>query len=272
MKKNINILIIVMVMVIVIITIIITLINGRIQTKNLFEAIENNEIELVEKAIKRGAWINSRKHFISIPELMFTNPTPLVNACKFGYEDIVYLLVEKGADLEKKDGCTGATPLLAALHGNKQNRFDLANYLIKKGANVFITQKTNSALQKSIVVLGTDEELTINKGFDLFKYLVNEGVELNILHGHESVLTYAAHYNNYNVVKYLIENEYFNVNAYDDKNETALIVAAKNERIEIAELLISLGADKTLKDSNNKTAYDYALELENEDICRLTKP
>ncbi|MBR5515341.1 MAG: hypothetical protein IKU52_03975 [Clostridia bacterium] len=52
------------------------LINGNIQTRKLFDAIEKNEVDRVEKVINKGAWINRRKHIIAVSELVYTNSTP----------------------------------------------------------------------------------------------------------------------------------------------------------------------------------------------------
>ncbi|MBR5515340.1 MAG: hypothetical protein IKU52_03970 [Clostridia bacterium] len=52
--------------------------------------------------------------------------------------------------------------MLAALHGAKQNRFSLAKYLIKKGADIYTSQKNNTVLEETLVVLESDEEFTIN--------------------------------------------------------------------------------------------------------------
>ena len=234
--------------------------NGAYQTKKLFGAIESGDYVGVKQAVEKGAWINARKHLLHVPNLIPKNPTPLIVACEKGDEKIISLLLDNGADINKKDSYTGQTPLLAALHGTKENRFLIAMSLLEKGADPFAVQKTTSPLEETLVVLDSDDEQTIEDGFKLFKYLIEQRVDLDICRGKENVLTYASHYGNYNVVEFLIKEEYFDINSKDLAGDTALIAAIKNEQAQIVYLLLELGADKFPKDSEGKTAYDYAVE------------
>lgn len=243
--------------------------NGVYQNKKLFGAIERGDYEGVNQAIEKGAWINTRKHLLHVPNLISKNPTPLTIACEKGNEKIISLLLDSGADINKKDSYTGQTPLLAALHGTKANRFSIAMFLLEKGADPFSVQKTTSPLEETLVVLASDDEQTIEEGFELFKYLIERQVSIDICRGKENVLTFATHYGNYNVAEFLIKENYFDINSKDLAGDTALIVATKNNQAQIIQLLLELGADKSLTDSKGKTAYDYAVELNNKDVIIL---
>lgn len=234
------------------------LLNGYFQNKLLFRAIECNNYDEAKSAIKHGAFINTRQHLLYIPEIAPTNPTPLISACKEGHQRIVELLLTNGADVNKADNYTGETPLIASLHGRKQNRFSLAFYLINCGANINITQNSNSAFQETLLVLETDTEETIQEGFRLFQYLMENNVDKTVYNSKENVLTYATHYRNYNVVNFLLENDYCEVNEIDGNGSTALITAAKYNQIDIVSLLLDYGADKSFTDFAGKSAYDYA--------------
>ena len=72
--------------------------------------------------------------------------------------------------------------------------------------------------------------------------------------------------------KNLIEENYFDVDSKDSAGNTALIVATKNNETQIIQLLLQLGADKSIKDAEGKTAYDYAVELELVDFLEILKP
>lgn len=246
--------------------------NGVYQTNRLFCAIESSDYAGVKRAIEKGAWINARKQLLHVPNLIPQNPTPLIIACEKGDEKIVLLLLDSGADIEGKDSYTGQTPLLAALHGTKANRFSLAMLLLEKGADPFVSQKTTSPLEETLIVLDSDDEQTITDGFKLFKYLIEHQVDLNICKGNENVLTFATHYGNYNVVEFLIKEDYFNINSKDQAGDTALIVAIKNDQTQIMRLLLELDADKSLKDAKGKTAYDYAAERGFVELAELLKP
>ena len=251
--------------------------NGLYQNRKLFDAIERDDYDGVKKAIEKGAWINTREELFYVPNLIPTNPTPLISACKKGNEKIITLLLENGADINKRDNYNGTTPLLAALHGAKSsraksNRFLLAMFLIENGADPFAVSPTDSPFEESILVLDSDNAQTIKEGFELFKYLMEQKVSMDICIGKENALTYAAHYSNYNVVEYLIEENYFDVDSKDSAGNTALIVATKNNETQIIQLLLQLGADKSIKDAEGKTAYDYAVELELVDFTEILKP
>ena len=243
--------------------------NGVYQNKKLFAAIENDDYVRAKQAVEKGAWINTRKHLLHVPNLIPQNPTPLIIACKKGNEQIISLLLDSGANINKKDSYTGQTPLLAALHGTKANRFSIAMFLLEKGADAFAVQNTTSPLEETLVVLDSDNAQTIKDGFELFQYLIEQQVDMDICKGKENVLTFATHYGNYNVVEFLIKENYFDVNSKDLAGNTALIVATKNNQTQIMKLLLELGADKSLKDADGKTAYDYAVEYDRKDHISL---
>lgn len=245
--------------------------NRRIQTSFLFEAIEEMDYNAAQVAIKRGANVNGHKHVIYIPDVVLMNPTPLVQACKVGDRQLVELLISSGANINQPDKITGKTPLLAALHGSKNNRFSLAMYIIECGADIHLKQDANSAIYETLVVLDSDPEQTIDEGFELFRYLVDNGVDMELFLTRENVLTFAAHYNNFNVVEYLLQHGFFEVDDYDEEGNTALTSAVKYNHIEIVELLIGLGANKSLTDKDGNSAMDYALINENEEMVNLLK-
>lgn len=236
------------------------LLNGFSQNRKLFRAIENNDYVAAKYAVEHGAFIDLPYHLLEIQEIMFTNPTPLISACKNGNRQIVELLLDNGADINRQDGLCGETPLLAALHGTKQNRFSLAKYLIDRGANIYISQKNNSPLWETLSVLETDNSQTIEEGYALFQYLMEHNVDMTLSSQVENPLTFAVHYRNYRAVKYFLEHGFFDIDERDKSGGTALIAAAKYGRLEIAELLLDLGADKLLVDETGYSALDYALE------------
>lgn len=250
--------------------VVLILINGFLQNRKLFRAIENNNIQEVQDAITGGAFVNLRRYLLYIPEIGTQNPTPLILACKKGNEEIIDLLLTNGADINRKDNFTNETPLLAALHGSKKNRFSLASKLIEYGADIYALQSNNSVFTETLAVLHDDSAQTIKEGFVLFQYLVKHNVDMTVYSSRtENALTYAAHYNNSNVVEFLIDNNYFDVDCYDTSGSTALIAAAKHGREKMVALLLELGADRTLEDKHGKNAYDYAFENHDESICRL---
>ncbi len=78
-------------------------------------------------------------------------------------------------------------------------------------------------------------------------------------------LHYTAREGNYKISRLLIEKG-ANVNSQSNQGYTPLILAAYNGNIEIVELLMENGADKTLTDKNKKNAIDYAKENSKKDV------
>lgn len=258
--------------VVLVLCLVIFLGNGFLQNRMLLDAIEANDYDGARIAVKSGAFLEVPRHLIAIPEIVMTNPTPLIAACKKGNQNIVALLLEHGADVNKRDNCTDETPLLAALQGAKQNRYSLAFFLIEKGADIHMVQPgTNSALQETLLVLPEDSEETVAEGFLLFQYLMKEDVDKAIQLPWESTLTHAVHYGNYNVVCFLLEKGHFAVNEFDPRGNTALIVAAQCNHLDIVKFLLDFGASKSLTDSTGKTAYDYAAEKGYTEIAELLR-
>jgi len=88
----------------------------------------------------------------------------------------------------------------------------------------------------------------------------------------KDVLMYAAHMNNYDTVKYLIDSRWpvDSVTRYEQKyscgpkleriNRSALTYAAENASIQLIKLLVDAGADTNIKDSNGN-GLDYYISL-----------
>lgn len=239
------------------------------QNRNLFDAVEIGDIDAAQTAISRGATINKHRYSVFIPNVVLMNPTPLIIACKNGDMEMIKMLLSNGADINLSDSITGKTPLLAALHGTKENRFTLAFYLIENGANIHITLTNNSPFAECLFVSEKDPAETIDEGFALFQYLIESGAPISVIPFNESALTYAAHYGNYKAVDYLLRNQYFEVDDYDDKGNTALIVAAKHNQIEIVQLLLHHGARTDLTNTDGLMAIDYAVQNGNKALQEI---
>ena len=93
--------------------------------------------------------------------------------------------------------------------------------------------------------------------------------------GTENPFTFAARCNNFNAVRYFVENGYFDIDCVDKEKNTALLSAVKyrsEERTEMVELLLELGANVDMTDDQGKTAYDYAVENGYAEIAERIKP
>jgi len=57
----------------------------------------------------------------------------------------------------------------------------------------------------------------------------------------------------------------------DEKGTTALMYAVQFRNVAFVQLLLKHKADKTLKDKNGKTAFEFAVFSGNEEIINLLK-
>jgi len=95
---------------------------------------------------------------------------------------------------------------------------------------------------KKVVFLLLDNNVNPNESFDT-----------------RPIITIAAMFNQYEIVKKLIEKG-ANVNAVDGPLTTALMFAAEEGNIDLVKLLIINGANTTIVDRKNETALDKAKE------------
>ena len=82
------------------------------------------------------------------------------------------------------------------------------------------------------------------------------------------VLQHSVSNDRIEIVKLLLEQEYCTVND-TSVGITALMFAARDSTPEMVKLLLDYGADKSIKSTDGKTAYDYAVQFNNKDIIAL---
>lgn len=237
------------------------------ENEKLFNAIENNDVDSAKKAIENGADVNCYKHTFSLIHWLgeSVNPTPLWQACYKSNADMVKMLVENGADVSKVEKISKTTPLRATfITIGKDDRFEIAKYLIDNGASLGNEQEViEYILQGSL-----ENEDNNSIAIELLKELTKKGVDLNAI-GEKNALTYSTRYGNLDAIEFLLENSYCQINSRNKDEETALIVAVQKNEIELVEKLLCFGANVSLKDSQGKTALDYATEQDNNDLISI---
>ncbi|KAK0761671.1 hypothetical protein N5P37_005653 [Trichoderma harzianum] len=186
------------------------------------------------------------------------NLTDLIIASHYGHRAVVKLLVEKGADIDAKDG-GGRTPLLwATYNGHKA----IVELLVEKGAD--IEAKDNYGRtplswaayngHKAIV------ELLVEKGADIAAK-DDSG---------RTPLSWAAENGHEAIVELLVEKG-ADIAAKDDYGQTPLSQAAEkgHKHKAIAELLVKKGADIEAKDNSGRTPLSWAAEKGHKAIVEL---
>lgn len=186
------------------------------------------------------------------------------------YKDpkIAKVLIAK-ADLNLRDDA-GNAPLFTALKYDKE---DLFNLLLEKGADANSTGTASEYTKNQSVLYLT----IIQAREDLMQKLLDKGADPNLADGSgslplsEAVLRRDA---DPRVVKMLLDKG-ANPNAQEADKTTPLMYIAENNkinpqtRLEIIQMFLNKGADKTLKDSKGKTAVDWAKQGGNKETVEF---
>jgi len=194
----------------------------------LNQAVQRGKLDIVKQLLNRGVDINLKEESGIIP--VSNGNTALHVAAFYNEKEIAKFLIEKGAEVNIRNKFASVTPL----HWASMNGFDeMVNILIKSGADVSI--KT--------IQFGLENETPLHWATSL-----------------------SAHFE---VIKTLVKNG-ADVNARDWIGQTPLhnSLAEGKEGVDLHKLLISLGADKNIKDEEGKTALDYAKEY---DLKKIVK-
>ena len=248
--------------------------------KKLISAIDEENVDKVQEIVsKHPKCVNAYPQ--TLPEKIVTQicqgvkaDYPLMRASRKGNEKIVRCLLEAGADVNYNIGYTA----LSLTYCNKENNwYQTSLYLIEAGADInYITRYYDQTTVLEDIVQARpgskvagyvpEEEEEVNASF----YYVYEHCD----HSKVSWIGVAkkcVYYNRLEILQFLFDEGYLDINAVDVNGYSILMYAAENASTETVEFLLDKGAEKYFVDANGKTAYDYALEHEKMDNAELLK-
>ena len=247
--------------------------------KKLDRAIEAEDIAAIEEILeKRPTCVNTYPQkpmeilFNTIMEERGTT-YPLITACRKDNFEIVKILVETGADLNCNDG---RTPLSMTYCVKSENWYEISTYLIENGASLdYVTDYLNgsSSILLDIVWPRSGAALpgyvpeSKTEVMDAFLYAL-EHCDHNKVDWTD-VLWNSVMYDRIEIVEYLLDKKYCDVNDVTSSGKTAIFVAAHSSMPEMVQLLLDKGADKDYIDQDGKTAYDYAIQYERYEIAEM---
>ncbi len=156
-----------------------------------------------------------------------TESTPLHVAIFCRKEEVFELLMKKGASVHAVNNF-GDTPLF---YGAQVGNVIMVEALIAKGASVNTVNKEGMTPLFRAVQSNNEE---------LFEILIAAGADVNI---GTSPLHRAVLNENFNFIKKLV-NEETNLDELNDRGNTPLAIAMRQKSVEIAEFLLSKGADR----------------------------
>ncbi|KAF9133431.1 hypothetical protein BGW39_009742 [Mortierella sp. 14UC] len=224
---------------------------------NLATAVASNDLALVQELCRAGQDPNQtfacspRQSAYAVqpiilgrqaenfePDDILYGATPLNLAVLNGNEDIVRVLIEAGADLNKKDG-RGRTPLLCAVYGLDTLTITPANLaLISQTSPAHLSILRHCILPHPSITLST-----LNAPQDEIKGI--------------TPLCLASYLGKEVVVKCLLEAGKVDVDATDRKGATALMYAARDRHMAVVTTLLRHGASPDQTDSNGWSSIQY---------------
>ncbi len=159
--------------------------------------------------------------------------------------EIITLLIEKGAEIDKKAGSQW-TPLMFAVSSN--NNSEISKLLIENGADI------NAIDARGYTVLMTAASWSSHPA--IIRMLLDAGADINSRnpYSHNTALMYAAGWNqNMEIAKLLIEKG-SNIETRDNEGRTALMLSAElNKNSDIFFTLMAINADLNKKDIEGRT-------------------
>lgn len=262
----------------------------RTSTIDLDKMLKDGETEDILKLIVDGK--------IEIGAIDKSNQTPLIKASRWGNVEVVYGLLEAGADVGLGDQI-GRTPLM---YGCQSKDLDVVLALLDAGADVEATdQLGNTAIcwaagfgtadiVEELLTAGARSDVVPNMtgftpliwaaGFgtpDVITLLIDAGSNLeakDVMQGSTPLMN-AVRTGTPENVKVLLEAG-ASLEATDNEGKTALLVAASNAgpNAEMVQLLIDAGADITAKTKGGETALQLAerrTDLRAEEVLAVFK-
>ena len=222
-------------------------------SRKLIQHIEKGDITAVEAILQDGFDPNTPTSKPSPFTALFeiSSKVPLSVACYNGDLNMVQLLIKYGATGEYQKG-TGWSPLEMTLTRYQTEDVAIIKLLLEAGADPSFEETGRLPVFEAAGMFPNqfDAEKTNGTAFkDEYDPTIAQGITdiVVILLGDRDV----------NIVDYL--------------NRTLLMEAVAVGNLYLVDYLLSIGADPTLQDVEGRTAYDYAIQNNQDDVAQLLK-
>ena len=213
----------------------------------LIYAIETSNKDIIELLIKYNVDIN-------MPD--DDDITPLMYAASVGDIEIVKKLLDNKASIKLVDNLGRNALTHAAMSGN----ITIIELLLDNGLTLKNKIENISLLMWAVIY----------DNLKSVKYLIQKGMDIKEKDKNGwNPFMFACAKGYMDIIEYTLKI-YPNILAEKSKNnETALIIAADNEKIEVVDYLLSKGACIKEKNSQCRTALEIAIIKNNFEICEL---
>lgn len=271
----------------------------------LIYAIKTQNVEIINKLIKKGADVNFQQKLQSNNNQSDIDPeelkslSPLMHAVETGNLDIVKLLVNNGANVNAisyfspvqaerftKNKQTALSLAVYYLYGLEKNREEIVKFLIDQGADVNFTSGGERSLYNTSTILlsainNNAKEVVaklLEKGAEPLDSYLNIAVEkagqeiftLLLNNGakpNKETLIIACRLGYLNIVKLLLDKG-LSANSSDDYS-FAIHSAANAGHLNVVDLLIERGANINEVNYIGATALMLALNNKHLEVARL---
>ncbi|CAH1798857.1 unnamed protein product [Owenia fusiformis] len=210
---------------------------GRIEREFLLHrSINRGDITEVKKLVLQDININYKLYY----------NTPLTLAARLGHVDILKVLIEANADVDRV-GCANklCTPLIyaAKYHENTSTATEMIAILLEADADINKADILRRTPLHWAAFIGNLEGV---------KRLVNAGADVNIVDTHERTALHRAventTANRSDIIRYLVNNG-SNIDAKDMEGWTPLTISVIMGNLDNISELLSLGSNVNLKDN-----------------------
>ena len=210
----------------------------------MLDAIENNDMEKLESALKYGnpnsiPGIPLLEAFAQFPY----RKTPLQLACSKGDFELVKFLVENGADVNYVKMNALVYPLRYAV---ESDNLEIVRYLLEKGAIPY-------TLKRPILDVIRNFELPPN-GMEIIRELVNAGTDMS----YKGYLYDACYWKHEELIRYFVEE--CGYDASDSYYLYGYCFGVEKYSIETFEYFLDKGANPYTKSVKDKSAIECLQE------------
>ena len=226
--------------------------NSR--SKRLMKAIEDRNLERVNRLIRRGADLKGAPGELS----------PLALAAELGHGKILDALIRAGADVNAR-GPNGANALYKAV---EKNRTFIVRKLIKAGSQISYKDDKGATLLAIAAKYGNAI---------ILRPLIKAGADVN---GSRLYLTESPVYrtplmvaarNNQPISVIVLLNAKANPDLHGERGVTPLMIASRNGWRDTVLTLLAGGADRRISNDEGETAYTIAEANGHENIVMVFK-
>ena len=218
--------------------------NKRACMAALWQAVDGDQVEMVEALVQNGADANITKN--GVPLLLFA-------IGGYGNPQIVKALIGAKADVNARSerGSTCLTTAISYLKGS-----EIIRMLIRAGADVNAPDSGREWSRPLIYAASTPS----NYELEIIQELIKTGADVNLLNSDgETALHRAVIRGNLDSIKTLIDAG-VDVNAKNKEGCTALFFAVKSASLEVIRTLIAAHAKANIPNDNGDTVLMNALQ------------